>query len=1103
MHVRFACSLLAFMLGAICMWSQGVTTGTITGTVVAVDTTSQVSTENTAARPLSGATIKATHVQTGATYGVYTRKGGKYTLRGLRPGTYTVTVTHVGYRARTINNVAVEVAETQIVDVELEPDSRTTEAVMVLAERGGLDAAKEGSSSVITESMIAAAPTINRSITDFARMNPYTQATETAGSDGLSGVSVAGVNSRFNNFQIDGAVANDPFAIGSAGTAGSQANSNFISLDAIERLRVNVSPYDIRQSGFTGGLVNAITRGGTNKFSGSVFFYGRNQHLVGPSPDVHRAPFEDFRDLQFGGRLGGPIVTDKLLFHVTSEIRLRTTPLEVAVNDPNALNNFAVPKSVLDDIIQISKTKFGYDPGGYDVFNVRNNTANVIARLDWNIDESNKIQFRHNFTYAIQDRNLTRTNSTFSLANRVNVFESLNNQFVAQWDAIIGQSASNQLRFSYTQTNDQRLLGTPFPEVRITVGAAQSVLLGEERNSHANSLDQTVLALTDDFSMYFGDHTVTVGTNNEFYKFDNLFIADYLGTYQFPNVGAFADSTPNNYQVSYANTAVTGTELPRANWSMLQAGLYVMDEWQYNEQLRFTGGVRIDVPVFLDTPSENPVFAQRFPGYSTSRVPSDAVMFSPRIGFNYDVSGDRTLQIRGGTGIFTGKVAAVWLSNQYSNTGVDFFRAQLGSFNSQSLILDPVTRQPIKWSLTTPPPRPGDSTYPGSPINTSAINITADDFKMPQVWRSTLGGDVQIVKGLTFTLEGMYGSFLNQVDYANLNLRRTNTFWVVNGDTIRGVSPVDGRPLYSGTAADSLNAPEFTQVLLMRSRDAGHQFSVMGQLELAANNRIVPGLSAMLAYTYSRTQDLNSSMNSTASSQWQLTDVIDPNNATVGRSNFDLPHRVVLNASYRIQWSKDVATTFGAFYDGSSGRPYSLSYAQDYNSDNASSGNDLLYIPRREDYNTRVVIEQPTGTDLRTKEQVWEQLMALIDANPILKEYQGSILPRNFVREPWRNRFDLRITQDLPGFGTDKVSLTWDIQNVLNLIDPSWGLVKYVNQQSYNLFGLNTSGGSPFDAQGRLRMTYAEPVTNGRSGVYTVDNFYSRWRMQLGVRYSF
>lgn len=1049
--------------------------------------------------------MKVTSSATGAVYGAVSRDGGRFTIRGIRPGTYVVSVSFVGYETVKRPNVRIEAGENAVINVALTETGTKKEAVTVTASADKIfDPSKTGSSSVISEQTITAAPTINRSISDMARLNPYTSQTETSGDDGLQGVSIMGVNSRFNNFQIDGAVSNDLFALGSAGTAGSQANANFVSLDAIERLSVSVSPYDVRQSGFTGGLVNAITRGGTNEYQGSVFFYGRNQELVGNSPDVYHRPYETFYDYQFGGRIGGPIIENKLLFHFTAEGRLRSTPIAVAINDPNALNNFPVPTSVMDEIIEITKTKFGYDPGTYDPFNERNNSLNMIARLDWNIDEQNKLQLRHNFTYGMQDRNLVRSAQQFGLSSRNNTFTSINNQTVLQWNAIVGEHSANELRVSYTQTNDERILDTDdFPEVRIQVGSSQTVTLGPERNSQANALDQNLLSLTDDFTIFADDHTVTLGTHNEYSHFNNLFIADYFGSYQFPNVQAYADSTANAYNVSYANLEQTGTPMPRAAWSLLQVGFYAMDEWQLNPQLRLTGGVRVDVPIFLSDPYYNPVFAERFPGRSTSEVPQATPLWSPRIGFNYDISGDRSLQLRGGTGVFTGRVAAVWLSNQYSNTGVDLFRAQLGLNNSQTLIIDPATGQPVTWDLTVPPPNPTTPGYPGQPVNTAAINITDHNFRMPQVWRSTLATDIRLMRGLSLTLEGMYGAFLNQVDYANINLNRSNRSYTVDGETVVGISPVDGRPLYSGTVPDSMVAPEFTQVLLMRSRNAGHQYSVSAQLNLEESNEILPGLSTMLAYTYGRTQDLNSSVSATASSQWQFNDAVDPNNVTVGRSNFDQLHRFVLNASYKITWAADVATTFGVFYSASSGRPYSVSYIQDYNGDNVTGGNDLLYLPRKEDYNTKVVIVPPTGTDLRTPDQVWQQLMALIDANPILKQYQGSILPRNELREPWRNQVDLRITQRLPGFKRHTIDLTWDIQNILNLFNSEWGLVRYVNFQSYNLFGLNTAGGTPFDAQGRLRMTYAEPVTNGQSGIYVTDNFYSRWRMQFGVRYNF
>ncbi|MEN9795368.1 MAG: hypothetical protein RLZZ150_345, partial [Bacteroidota bacterium] len=365
------------------VYAQGVTTGSITGTVKGDI-------------PLVGATVKVVSSSTGSVYGAISKSRGQYLIRGVRPGSYTLIATYVGFEPDTVRNVMVDVGEATTVNVQLQTSTKKRSEVVIAADRDPLfDPGRTGSGSTISEQAISAAPSINRSISDIARINPYANQTQTAGSDGLQGISIMGVNSRFNNFQIDGAVANDVFALGSAGTAGSQANSNFLSLDAIERLRVNVSPYDIRQSGFTGGLVNAITRGGTNTLRGSVFAYGRNQDLVGVSPDAARRPFDKFYDYQFGGRLGGPIVKDKLLFHVTAEARLRSTPVEVSLNDPTALNNFPVPSQDLDRIIAITRDKYGYDAGGYGITNTRNNTINMIARLDYNINEAHKLQLRH------------------------------------------------------------------------------------------------------------------------------------------------------------------------------------------------------------------------------------------------------------------------------------------------------------------------------------------------------------------------------------------------------------------------------------------------------------------------------------------------------------------------------------------------------------------------------------------------------------------------------------------------------------------------------------------------------------------------------------
>ncbi|MFN8367370.1 MAG: TonB-dependent receptor [Candidatus Kapaibacterium sp.] len=1103
------------MLGNV--FSQGVTTGSLTGKVTDAKTK----------QALQGATVVAIHVPTGGKYGAIARKGGLYTIRGMRVGgPYKVTATFVGYQATIKEGITISLGETVELDLGLSQKDKVSDAVVVTAEKDRIfNENKTGSGSTVTENEIAASPSINRSISDIARVNPYAnQSTTFGGDDGLQGVSITGVNSRFNSVQIDGAVANDMFGLGTAGTPGSQANANTLSLDAIQELQVNVSPYDIRQSGFTGGLVNAVTRGGTNAWSGSVFSYGRNEDLVGLSPDALRQKYSQFKDFQFGGRVGGPIIENELFFHVTTEMRLRNRPLELALNDPSALNNYAHNKEEIDAIIAVAKDRYGYDAGTSDPFVSRNNSLNILARFDWNINQDNKLQLRHNFTNAFLDRNVQRTTQIFSLTSQQNEFRSMNNSTVLQLNSIVGDNMANEFRISYNTINDVRYnVYAPFPQVKVYLGGSDYVLMGQERSSQANSLDQSQIALTNDFSYFIDNHAITIGTHNELYNFDNLFIQDYYGTYSFRDISAFRDSTPTFYQVSYANTAFTNGNLqPHSIWGMMQTAFYAMDDWKVTPELKLSYGLRVDVPIYLDTPLENPTFASRYDslysrynnltdsmrsistqipmGLATSKLPNAALLWSPRIGFNYDVSGEKTFVIRGGTGLFTGKVAAVWISNQYGNTGVDVLRYSIGRDNTTSAPITAANGQPLRTSLNASQTlKPGDGILTGSAATTTGINVMDPEFKNPQVWRSTLGTDIKITDGISFTVEGMYGALRNQVDYRNLNLKRSG---------IMPNSKVDGRPLYAWDPAgttDSNNAKEFTQVIYLSSRNEGYQYSIMGTLNLSENNQLLKGLSGMFSYVFGHSYDLSDATNAVANTNWQNTDSYDPNNVNIARSNFDVPHKFTANLSYRFELIEKGTTTIGLFYSGNSGRPYGFTYLGDANGDGVTH-NDAVYIPKPEDFQTKIhIVPASDASELRTAEQIWQQMMTFIDANPVLKSYQGKVLERNAMREPFIHQLDLRLSQKVPLEGKQNIEVSVDFQNLLNLLNSDWGLQQYVNFQSNNtVFVLrNNTGESPYDAQGRLKMTFNSPVTNGRSGIYLTDNFFSRWRMQLGLRFNF
>ncbi len=1115
----FLCVLLACCVSWTVIHAQGVTSGSLGGKV----------SDRRTGEALYGATVVAEHLPSGSRYGTTTQKNGRYSLRGLRVGgPYRIRVSYVGYLPDTITGVFIELGQQTQVDVKLiSAEMQKREVVVTGIPDRTFSPTKTGSGTTLGADEIASLPAINRSLSDIARVNPYaTQTTAFGADDGLQGISVLGTNSRYNNIQIDGAIANDIFGLGQAGTAGSQANANLLSLDAIEELQVNISPYDVRQSGFTGGLVNAITRSGTNTLKGSVFLYGRNQDLVGRSPDALRQPYAQFSDAQFGARLGGPIIPNTLFYHVTTETRLRQRPLEIALNNPAALNNFPHSRAELDEIINIMRDVYDYDAGNADLFISRNNTFNIIARFDWNISDRHKLQLRHNYTNAFQDRNVLRTRQVFSLSSQWNEFRSINNSTVLQWNSIWGENMANEFRIAWTQTNDERVLrAAPFPQVKVMLGADQ-VVLGPERNSQANALDQMQVAITNDFSIFLGEHTVTIGTHNEIYRFNNLFIPDYFGSYTFRDVQALRDRTPSFYQLSYANLAVTGgNSQPRAQWGMMQSGFYAMDEWTVSSRLRVTFGLRADVPIYFEKPYENPLFVAKFDslarrfaalpdslkpyyqeiplGLRTSRLPDALPLWAPRIGFNYDLSGDRTVQVRGGSGIFSGRVPAVWLSNQYSNTGVDLLRVSIGRDNDANapllMRLDSPS-VPLRVALDPyNPPKPGDPSFPGQPIATTQINVSNPAFRFPQVWRSTLGLDAQIAPWLRLTAEAMYGRMLNTVEFRNLNLRRSQLMpW----------SPLDGRPMYARSPSgrtDSNAVPEFTQVIMLASRSEGYQYSGMLSLSLQEKNPFLPGLSGMVSYVYSGTYDLADATAATALSNWQNTDATDPNRATLGRSNFDVPYRITLSIFYRAKFFGNYTTTFGIFYTGNSGRPYSFTYVGDYNGDGLTY-NDLIYIPRPEDKDNRIVVVPPGGVDLRTADQIWQQLLDFIAANSILRRYQGQVLPRNSMREPWINQLDVRFVQELPSLGNTRLELTLDIQNLLNLLNSSWGLQQYVNFQSYRLITLVTDPvtGTPFDSLGRLRISYSSPTnSNGKPGIYDTDSFFSRWRMQLGLRVTF
>ncbi len=1067
--------LLLFVLFPYLALTQGITTSSITGKVFDID-----------GKALAGATVKATHLPSGTTAGVVVNAKGNFVIPGLRPGgPYKVEVSMVGFKPETKDDIFLSVGQEFNLRFVLQPKDIMTREIQVVSDRNDIISSnRTGASHTVTEVEISSLPTIARSIHDYSRLSPLVISSTSEGSN------VGSRNSKYNNIQVDGAALGDAFGLPSSGTPGGQAGTEPISLDAIEEFQVAIAPFDVRQGMFTGGLINAITRSGTNKFRGSIYFYGRNQNFVGksPVPDANgiRQSYPDFSDFFIGGRVGGPIIANKLFYFINVETKNRRDPQRVGLlGDKGYSFNFNVSRDTLEKIKNIAINKYGYDPGNYDLYTRKTEDIKLFFRADYNLDQNNRLTLRHNFIKANQGNAVTRSQFAFSFSGQEYIFNSMQNQTVLQLNSIIGSNMANELRLVYTAIRDHRdPVSKPFPSVAIyDIGPkGEDVFLGVERFSQANALDQDIIELTDNFNYFLGSHTITIGTSNQLVSFDNLFLQDYYGTYSFTSIADFEAGKPSQYQLSYS--LLPDNPKPRAKWSYLQLGFYAQDEWKLLSNLKINLGVRADLFAFPDKPAQNDSVTKVFPNLRTDELPTSFAL-SPRLGFNWDVLDDKTLQVRGGIGVFSGKTPGVWISNHYSNTGTDIGRIDV---RNPRITFEPdPNKQYLKIDSLTP-------------IKTTEINITDKNLKMPQVLRFNLAVDRELPFGFIGTIEFLYGKTLYDMLYKNLNRQ------ILKASNGRDSTLPDGRPVYSRSDV----SPLFTNVILMTNTTQGYQTSVTVQVQKQFGKGILPDLSFNLAYTWSRAKDVNSLTSSRAISNWQFNRAIDPNNPELGTSLFEIPHRILANISYKFNYGNGFSTSFGLFYEGRSGAPFSLAYSNDANGDRTPdrrATNDLVYLP---------ISDNDPKMVLRDKN--WNELNQFISWFPELEDQRGKIVERNSLRQPWYNQLDLRITQEFPTLRGQSLQVYVDILNVLNLLNSDWGHLKFVSSAVYDRAftynGIvtqelidNPQNGFTQADLGKMIVKFSIPKDAqgkpSKDAMFSTSDFISRWQIQLGIRYSF
>ncbi|WP_445752771.1 TonB-dependent receptor domain-containing protein [Polaribacter sp.] len=1064
---------------------QGVTTSSLNGIVT-----------NEQGETLLGANVVATHTPSGTVYGATANEDGRFFFANLRVGgPYTVKISYIGFEERTFEGIQLGLGQSYNLKVVMKEGNELSEIVIV-ASGGLIDPDKTGASLNLSTKKINALPTIERSINDFTRLIPQS-----------NGTSFAGTSSRFNNYTIDGNIYNNNFGLGS----GQFAGANPISLDVIEEVQVNLSPFDVRLAGFTGASVNAVTKSGTNEFKGTAYYFLRNDQMVGDKLDDLRLNKGDSENIIRGASVGGPIIKNKLFFFVNLEEESETVPsfTKVAARPgltPDGLIVSRVPASDLDFVRQNMLSLYGYDTGAYENYGFASEQKRFNARLDWNINNNNKFTVRYNRYEAFTDvptngnsirfistryTNTSRTGieaMNFRNANYTNdrIVESL----VAELTSKIGDNMSNQFNAGFTSITDPKR-GIPgnqaFPFIEVLEPDASGNLLyyfslGNELFSVGNLLENKVFNITDNFTLFYGKHTLTAGLNFEFMTFDNAFNPTFNGFYRFNSYQSFVDAvinqTPGAYPDAFAKSfALDGSQTPPTDETKFgQFGIYFQDEFQINDNLKLTGGLRVDLPFYpIDLPQNellnnlNKTFIDNNgDSFSpdVSQFPRIRPLWSPRVGVNYDVNGEGKTQIRGGMGIFSGRIPFVWLSNQVNGSGV--VRGGIG-YEGQEVVNQFGPNYVFNPDVTF-----GTPANPGQSLS-NELNLTDRDFKLPQVWRTNIAVDHKLPFGVNATLEYIYSQDITTPIAYNAVLRTPDgTF---NGP--------DERPYWNGT--NYSNDANFRNVFLLTNADKkADYYSITAQLSKQFDN----GFYAMAAYTRSRSRDLDASGGSQAISLWPAIVASDRNNPELGYASFDIPNRVIANISYTTE-----NTTIALFYQGSNNGRFSYTYSGNF----GDSSNRLLFVPNdAADLNFQ---QFTIGGNTITAQQQIDLFNNYINQDEYLRENKGRVVERNGGLNPWLNRFDVRITEDIyiTKDKKNKLQLSLDFLNFGNLLNSEWGVPRFVNQRTLlNYRGVNASG-EPIYRLNTISGTSTFPTETFRNSTSIGDT----WRLQLGIRYTF
>lgn len=1048
-------AIIALLASASIAGAQ-VTTGAISGRVT-----------DEANAPVEGAQIQVRSSLTGATRTGMTSATGNYNVLGLEVGAgYDVTVRRIGFEPETKRNQNVTIGQTTRVDFTLRSRAQQLESQVIVSEIDPvITATRTGIGTTISDSALQRLPSLGRNFTDFAALTPQVSVS----GPGLSG---GGTNNRYNNIQIDGATESDLFGLGSTGQPGGQARGKSIGIESVKQYQVLLSPFDVRYGNFAGALINAVTKSGTNEFHGSAYYFWRDESTTRKQDYLN-----DFKQTQYGVSLGGPIIKDRVQFFVNPEFQSLETP---ASGPYLGLSGVTSPTQGEVDAFNAALTGYGLPASTAGTRINENPLANMFARIDVHgLPYNSSLVLRHNYGKA-EDDNFSRsfTSSTFPLLNNGYAFTSTKNATVAQLRTAFDNGWYNELFVGLTSIRDRR---TPYivgqPMITVDMGAP-NLVWGSERFSQGNELDQDITEVTNNLVIPRGSHQFTVGASYTSYKARNLFAQSIDGVWSFNSLADFQNGVTNQYIVGLP---IGGDANVRLNSSLM--GLYAQDEWRVTPRLNVQYGVRYDVPSFKDKPPTNDVVLADF-GRNTADVPSGNGTLSPRVGFNWDMTGDQRNQLRGGVGLFAGRPAYVWLGNAFQNSGMGgnplltCNAAIAPTFNAAAAATPPTT-------CTN-----GDGASLGA-----EINLLREDLKFPQNMRASLGFDRDLGNGYIATFEAMYTKGVNTLFYQNIAL----------ADPI-GTDP-NGRVMYGPRP----NVPTLRvtgRSLVLDVSNQSKDYSM--QLTTGLQRRWRDNFEGSLFYTFTQARDVQGLTSSTAFSQYRFGRPagVHPQESTeLNPSLFEQPHRIIANFTYTFQPTE---TVISLIYFGESGQRFHYLYggssSGDLNGDGV--GNDLVYIPRNTT-DPNEIIFVASGTNTVAAQQ--ENFERFISENSCLDKQRGKIMGPGSCQSPWQNTINVTLRQSLGSLGLsnalntdalDRLTIQWDVFNLANLINREWGSIQSPGFAGANTLNLNYN--SLEDANGTLVGGGTRPrfVWNNTQA-YNSRNIQSNYRMQLSLRYAF